>query len=200
DELKRRFEVARTHLVFAPINEAETPPNWPTYTVVGEVEIKQYPTYRVAVADTNGNRNADNRLFWTLFSHIQENDIPMTAPVEMTREDAGQTMGFLYPDSDTGSIGTQGDVDVIDVEPQTVISFGMLGGSRSDGVQGAEKELRNWIAGQDVYVADGPVRILGYNGPAVPRIMSFTEVQIPIRKRDAETESADETAVEDVAP
>lgn len=202
EELKRRFEVARTHLVFVPLGEAETPPNWPTYTVVGEVEVKQYPTYRVAIADTASMRGADNRLFWTLFNHIKDNDIPMTAPVEMTREPAGQTMGFLYPDSDIGSIGTQGDVEVIDIEPQRVVSIGMLGGSRSSEIQNAEKQLRSWIAGQDIYEADGPMRILGYNGPMVPRMMSYSEIQIPLRAAGDDQQPADDTAdiVEDVRP
>ena len=61
---------------FRPIKEAEMPQGFPGYTPVGQIEIKQYPAYRKAFASGPAE-------FWLLFSHIKQNNVAMTAPVEM---------------------------------------------------------------------------------------------------------------------
>ena len=66
------------HEDFKPIVEAEMPSGFPQVTPVREIQIKRYPAYRKAVADARADR-----AFWTLFSHIKQNDVAMTAPVEM---------------------------------------------------------------------------------------------------------------------
>ena len=60
---------------FQPIVEAPMPAGFPEYTPVGQIEVKPYPTYRMAKADGGSS-------FWTLFSHIKKNKIAMTAPVK----------------------------------------------------------------------------------------------------------------------
>ena len=80
---------------FQPIKEAEMPKGFPGYTPVGQIEVKQYPAYRKA--STSGMAE-----FWTLFAHIKQNSVTMTAPVEMDYGDprsgknAEHSMSFLY--------------------------------------------------------------------------------------------------------
>ena len=57
---------------FQPIKEAEMPKGFPTYTPVGKIEIKKYPAYRKASASGPAE-------FWTLFQHIKQNNVTMTA-------------------------------------------------------------------------------------------------------------------------
>ena len=167
---------------FKPIVEASLPDGFPTYTPVGEIEVKHYPAYRKAEA-------SGQVAFWTLFGHIKSEGIPMTAPVEMTFQKDGppvgreQSMGFLYGKKGIGTPGQKGNVEVVDVPAATVVSFGMRG-QRSDGalVQ-AEQRLRNWLeTNKAKYEQSGPVRVMGYNSPFVARDRQFFEVQIPVRE------------------
>ena len=59
---------------------APTPDGWPHRTPIGEVQVKEYPEYREAVADGG----EVEPVFRTLFNHIKDNDIAMTAPVDMS--------------------------------------------------------------------------------------------------------------------
>jgi hypothetical protein len=167
---------------FKPVAEAPLPEGFPTYTPVGEIEVKHYPAYRKAETTGGG-------AFWTLFQHIKTAGISMTAPVEMTYQADGppvgreQAMAFLYGEKNAGTAGRKGTVDVVDVPAATVLSIGMRGG-RSDAVLvGAEQRLRNWLAeNKTLYEQSGAVRLMGYNSPFVPRDRQFYEVQIPIRE------------------
>ena len=79
---------------FHPIKEAEMPKGFPDYTPVGQIEVKHYPAYRRATASGMAE-------FWTLFKHIKQNHVAMTAPVEMDYGDllaqkpAERSMSFL---------------------------------------------------------------------------------------------------------
>ncbi len=62
---------------------APLPEGFPTPTADGEIEVKQYPAYRSATVQVNGDfGSASSRGFSPLFRHISDNDISMTAPVE----------------------------------------------------------------------------------------------------------------------
>ncbi|MEM8874034.1 MAG: heme-binding protein [Planctomycetota bacterium] len=172
-------QAVHDRLAFTPILEAEFPPNFPDWTPVGEIEIKQYPTYRMAIAKSEVGLQ-ENGLFWRLFNHISTNDIPMTAPVEMSRDNGKAMMGFMYPDSDTGSLGSAAlDVEVIDVPPTKVITVGMRGNRRTSDVDEVESMLRNAIEERGLTAA-GPMRVMGYNSPSVRGDMRYYEVQIPV--------------------
>ncbi len=166
---------------FQPIQEAELPSGFPGYTPVGEIEIKQYPAYRKASASGQGQ-------FWTLFLHIKRNNVAMTAPVEMDYGDPGAnqetepSMSFLYERPDQGSPGKQGSVEVIDVPAMTVVSIGCRGERTASTVAEAREKLAAWLdQNQATYLPAGPLRIMGYNSPFVPRDKSFFEVQIPVK-------------------
>jgi hypothetical protein len=48
----------------------------------------------------------------------------------------------------------------------------------------AEQRLRAWLEENKTrYEQSGPVRVMGYNSPFVPRDRQFFEMQIPIRDR-----------------
>jgi hypothetical protein len=170
---------------FKPMIEAELPEGFPGYTPVGTIEVKQYPKYRKA--ETSGKV-----AFWSLYSHIKDNQIAMTAPVEMTlaadkaNQLQEQSMAFLYGKANQGNLGKQGSVTVVDVAQMTVVSIGVRG-PRSDAVVAdAQARLTKWLAqNKERYVESGAVRLLGYNSPFVPKNKQFFELQIPIREVQA---------------
>jgi hypothetical protein len=171
---------------FQPIKEAEMPKGFPTYTPVGQVEIKRYPAYRKASASGPAE-------FWTLFQHIKQNNVTMTAPVEMDYGDhrapksKERSMSFLYERPDQGSPGKQGSVEVIDVPATTVVSIGCRGPRTVSAVAEAREKLVTWLdEKKGEYVAAGPMRIMGYNSPFVPRDRSFFEIQIPVKASNAD--------------
>jgi hypothetical protein len=166
---------------FTPIVEAEMPAGFPQYTQVGDVQIKRYPAYRKAQADASRGR-----AFWTLFTHIKKNDIAMTAPVEMTYTESEQPsegkMAFLYGRADMGIPGRGEAVEVIDVPSMVVISTGVRGPRTAKSVAEARDRLGAWLeANQESYSSDGPMRVMAYNSPFVPRNRNYFEVEIPIR-------------------
>jgi hypothetical protein len=167
---------------FQPIKEAEMPKGFPAYTPVGRIEIKQYPAYRKASASGPAE-------FWTLFRHIKQNNVTMTAPVEMdygdprAAENKERSMSFLYERPDQGSRGKQGSVEVIDVPAMTVVSIGCRGARSTSAIAAARDKLLTWLDQKKAdYVSAGPMRIMGYNSPFVPQDRNFFEVQIPVRE------------------
>lgn len=168
---------------FEPVFESSMPEGFPPYTPVGQIEVKHYPAYRKAEA-------AGRVAFWTLFRHISSANISMTAPVEMTYHEEGppvgreQTMAFLYGDPTLGEPGKQGNVEVFDVPPMKVVSTGVRGARTNAAVSAAHDRLLDWLGNHaEQYEQHGPVRVMGYNSPFVPRDRQFFEVQIPIRER-----------------
>ena len=174
-------------LSFEPLVEAELPAGFPSPTQLGEVEIKVYPSYRMAKAAMEGGRRAgENRAFWSLFQHIQEHDIAMTAPVQMDYE-AGQdgpvesSMAFLYATPNLNDLGVEGAVSVVDAVPLKVISTGRRGYRTPDVLDEAREQLLAWLDdNQDAYRATGEMRVMGWNSPMVPASRRYFEVQIPI--------------------
>lgn len=173
---------ARESANFKPVVEAPLPDGFPTYTPVGQIELKHYPAYRKA--ETSGGV-----AFWTLFAHITSAGISMTAPVEMTFQQEGppvgkeRSMAFLYGNQNIGTPGQKGNVEVVDVPAATVVSVGLRGQRSNDVLIQAEQRLRTWLeANKGKYEQSGPVRVMGYNSPFVARDRQFFEVQIPVRE------------------
>ncbi|MFZ5833408.1 MAG: heme-binding protein [Planctomycetota bacterium] len=172
-------------LEFKLVKEAELPKGFPAHTPPGKIEVKHYPEYRKASATGGG-------AFWTLFRHIQKNDIAMTAPVEMGfgpargAEPQESSMAFLYGSPSQGEAGREGAVEVTDVPATTVVSIGCRGDQdRKQAVADARDRLLEWLDQQDEYQIAGPLRVMGYNSPMVPASKRLFEVQIPIEKRQA---------------
>jgi len=171
---------------FQPIKEADMPRGFPKYTPVGQIEVKEYPAYRKATATGMGE-------FWKLFVHIERNNVAMTAPVEMdygeakTQKPDERSMSFLYGSPDLGKAGSQGDVAVSDVTAMKVVSIGCRGRQTAAAVAAAQQKLLDYLAeNKDKYAIAGPLRVMGYNSPFVPRDKNFFEVQIPVKSASAD--------------
>lgn len=172
-------------LTFEPVLEADLPVGFPAPTPVQEIELKLYPEYRSAVA--NMGMTGSNGAFWKLFMHITNNDIPMTAPVEMTYEERGKgmresKMAFLYGDPKLGAPGAKGFVVVSDQESNWVVSLGCRGRESGARTVEARDVLLEWIEQRPELEVSGKVRVMGYNSPAVRGSKRYFEVQIPVRK------------------
>lgn len=190
--VRARLQKVASDLGFEPVREAPVPVDWPKPAPVGDVVVKEYPTYRMARSPMRGG--GDMAAFWTLFRHIQSNDIPMTAPVQMDHATAKpgdlperSSMAFLYESAERGRLGSQGNVEVVDVPAATWVSIGARGYETADSVDELLADLRRWLAANSPrYEVVGPMRVMGWNGPSVRRDRRFYEVELPIRlRRDA---------------
>ena len=167
---------------------AQTPENWPELTPIGKVAVREYPTYRAAtVEDKDLEKSGMSPMFMELFRHIKNNDIAMTAPVDMSYDTTGEaprmaSMAFLYRSPDLGSTGEQGAVRVEDLQPRTFASVGVRGGYTDKNFTRGLEQLNDFLATTTEWTIDGPPRYLGYNGPFVPWFWRYGEVQVPVRK------------------
>ena len=173
-QLREAFDGILADIEFAPRVEAPMPVGFPGPGPVGKVVTKSYPAYRAA-------RAAGGRAFWTLFNHIKENEIAMTAPVEMTMDDGMQMrdMAFLYEKTTQGAAGKASDVAVLDLESRKVLSIGIRGRRNASDLERARKALQQRLDESGAKAA-GPWRVLGYNSPMVPQEQQFWELQVPI--------------------
>ncbi len=170
--------------------EADVPQGWPTPTPIGEVRVQSYPAYRAAIVRAEQlDKTNQNSMFRTLFNHIKQNDIAMTAPVEMTYAPEGDqpvAMAFLYRDDTIGQLGANGPVEVVDLPAATMVSVGVRGSYSGKVHAAAVARLQNWLEeSESRYEPIGPPRFLGYNSPFVPWFMQYGEVQVPVRLREA---------------
>lgn len=168
-------------LSFEPLVESPMPDGFPATTAVGEIELKDYPRYRMARTTMSNGNSA----FFTLFRHIQRNEISMTAPVEMTypREANGDaTMAFLYGPGVQENPEAGRRVEIVEVEPLTVVSIGNRGRRTNARVEWAKQRLEAWLeANRPDLRVHGPLRVLGYNSPMVPTEKRYFEVQLEVR-------------------
>ena len=179
--LKQADEARR----FTPHMEAPLPEGWPAPSLPGLVRIKTYPAARAAWTEQASGRNSQ---FSTLFRHINDKRIPMTAPVVMVYPegdaaalDEPAAMAFLYRSTSTGTVGPAGTVTIRDDEPLRVVSVGRKGMYSKSNFRASADQLREWLRGHPEWVAAGPPRVLAYNSPFMPFWMKYAEVQIPVR-------------------
>lgn len=158
------------------ISESPLPEGWPAPGPFDQVALKQYPAYRAAF--TTDDR--PNGGFMTLFRHIKNNGIPMTAPVEMKLDPDSkdspdmEQMGFLYQNTGVGKIGAEGEqIEVRDIPAAEVISYAWQGPrtnvSKARTAVDAELVKLNRKAKE--------YRLLGYNSPFVPKSKQTYELQ-----------------------
>lgn len=174
------------------VNEATLSAGYPPPGPVGQIILKEYPSYRSATVTAKPGQAGQRPMFNTLFEHIQENDIAMTAPVQMEYaspkdQEAGEAeprlerMTFLYADDTIGATRQAGDVTVADHAAVTVLSIGFRGGYDDDRFASLAQQLRRWAADHSKRVrVTGPARMLGYNSPFVPSFLRYGEVQLPV--------------------
>ena len=167
------------------VSEAQRPEGWPKITPVGEVELKERPAFRLAVAEASSGSGGEGRLFGTLFRHIQDRDIPMTAPVTMTRSPQGQmeSMGFLYENLEVGSVGDAGGAEVQDRPSATVVSTGLRGGYSASSYAKGLARLQSFLEERTALEPMGEPIYMGYNSPFVPGFLKYAELQIEVEPR-----------------
>ncbi|MCK6447912.1 MAG: heme-binding protein [Planctomycetes bacterium] len=139
---------------------------------------------RAAVA--RGWVGGTGRTFWTLFRHIEERSISMTAPVEMTYadrrdEERVETMAFLYAHTGIGETGRAGEVEILDVPAARVVSLGLRGAATEREFRSAQRELEAWLSAHPQWCTAGPMRVMAWNSPMLRAAERFHEVQLPIR-------------------
>jgi hypothetical protein len=182
----------------APLRSADSdsplPEGWPDATLPGRIEVKDYPAYRSAEAQAKGaSLRSDGILFFSLFNHISQSKIEMTAPVvntyltpemiETPRATGDMTMEFLYRSLNQGEVGKGvGAVKVKDHPAQTFVCLGLVGEMDPQVMREGVRKLREWLQEHKAeWVEAGPVRRLGYHGPMTPSSQRRWEIQIPIR-------------------
>jgi hypothetical protein len=165
----------------AYVSEAPLPEGWPTPGPYDQVTTKTLPAYRAAFAKAGGRGTS----FWTLFLHIQKNNIPMTSPVEMsmTENEANldmASMAFLYQNDQVGKPGAAGSVEVKDVPKAEVLSYTWQGTDSKDNVAKAKAAIDAALAEKKLTL--DRYRLLGYNGPSTPKQKATWELQALLKK------------------
>ncbi len=185
ESIRKALDLCYRRVSFEPVREAELPLGFPELTPIDEIQIKRYPSYRMAVADVKDSTYGP---FYTLFQHIKENEIAMTAPVEMTYGEANRaksrskSMAFLYRKPELGPTGQIGDVEVVDVPARTTVSIGIQGIETRERIEQARLELLDWLKERNEYRIAGALRTMQYNSPMVPASRRYFEVEIPIER------------------
>ena len=162
----------------AYVDEAPLPKGWPKPGPYDQVSEKSYPPYRAAF--TTAKR--ENGAFGTLFSHIQKNEIPMTAPVEISMAEGDDqnlrqtSLAFLYQDTAVGKTGADGaNVEVRDVPAMKTLSYTWQGDRNEANIAKAKVALE--AALKDRKIEAKEFRLLGYNGPGIPETKRTWELQ-----------------------
>ncbi|MGQ4648701.1 heme-binding protein [Lyngbya aestuarii] len=178
---------------------APLPEGFPPPTPEGEIEVKQYPTYRAATVRYTGELSqAASRAFDPLFQHISSNNISMTAPVETRypdstldaaalgslREHGEASVSFLYRSTDVYPKEIAQDIEVEEISPMTVVSLGLKGSYEYSSYQENIKRLRDWLTQHPGYTVVGSPRRFFYDSPYIPEPLKRSEIQIPIRQID----------------
>jgi hypothetical protein len=158
------------------VSESPLPEGWPEPGPFNQVTLKKYPAYRAAF--TRDDR--PNGGFMTLFRHIQRNEIPMTAPVEMKLDPSAresqdmEQMAFLYQNQSVGKTGQDGaEVEVRDVPAAEALSYAWQGPRSMAGKARAAVDAELAKLGRKAK----EYRLLSYNGPLVPRARQTHELQ-----------------------
>lgn len=186
ESLEKALRYAYDMLTYRIALSGEMPDGFPEPTPVGEIQVKNYPVYRLARTASENSTG-----FFKLFAHIKVNRIEMTTPVEMTYSAESKNapkqieMAFLYGNTDLGKAGNKlGGITVQDIPALTTVSIGLKGEVDAMNVSEAERRLVTWLEqlGTD-YERAGNLRVLGYNGPDRPADLRYFEVELPIRKK-----------------
>jgi len=167
---------------------AALPEGFAAPTPPGAIELKRYASVRQALFDRRKQRGS---AFFSLFRHIKDADIAMTAPVIMRGEMAGgdsdeASMAFLYRSTTQGETGlTERGVLVQDTAPMTVLSIGFQGRDNQRRLATLQLQLLDWLQAQPDdasgrWQRDGSFRLLGYNGPDTATANKWWEMQLPV--------------------
>lgn len=158
------------------VDQAPLPESWPEPGPYDQVTEKSYPAYRAAFTDGKGQQSA----FWTIFHHIANNEIKMTAPVEIPYPANHPSNRFLYQNGRVGSLGADGTkVEVRDVPSAEALSYAWKGNDSKENIAKARGALETALEQRSIEAK--AFRMLGYNGPQTPRHNRGWELQAILR-------------------
>lgn len=150
-------------------------------TAPGVLELKTLPAARLLRSESGRDYfEADNGLFMRLFRYIDQNRIPMTAPVE-----ASVKPGVMRFYLDAGSaarpdLAPTGEVAFVSLPERRIAAIGVRGSYSRDNYDEALAELRTWVAARkDVRAAGEPYAVY-WNSPFVPFFLKHSEVHLPV--------------------
>ena len=167
------------------IKEGPLPEGFPPPGPVGRILEKTYPLCRTFSAEGNS-------AFMRCFAYLSKQQHEMTAPVIMdyrkTDPSADANSGdvarmhFVLQDMSLDEPKQDGPVLVADLAETRVLSIAVQGEMTDRALQDARKALEAEAASRANISVAGPMRVLGYNSPMVPRQKRFWEVQLPIKE------------------
>ncbi len=150
----------------------------------GVCEIKRLPSARLIEARDAGPAYEEatmNRAFGPLFRYIRDNDIPMTAPVEM-RQGKEAVMAFhLAPQCEADKApATGGPVSSRTLPKRSVAALAVRGAYTPERLRETEAILRAWLAGKKEWAVAGEPYAVYWNSPFMPDFLKKSEVHIPV--------------------
>ena len=156
-------------------------------TPVGEIRVLELPK-RIALEakSPQGYFSENNGLFRTLFGYISKHDLSMTTPVEAEIE-PGKMRFFVSENDATKKCPNTGKVEVINLDPITVVAIGIRGSYNSENFQKHENLLLTWINENPVYEISGSAYAVYWDGPFIPWLLKRSEVHLPIRSSQKES-------------
>lgn len=152
-------------------------------TEVGVCEIKNLPASAILLARSDREYFQENNgLFRKLFQAIQDNQIPMTTPVEAGMQ-PGTMIFYLDQASASRSNLRLAGVERKDVAERTVASLGIRGGYSKESYTESVAELRKWLAEQPDWQPAGQPYAVYWNSPFMIWFLKRSEVHLPVQRR-----------------
>lgn len=151
-------------------------------TEPGRVEVKELPAGILLETRVEGSYFENgNRLFRPLFRYISRHDIAMTTPVE-ARIEPGAMYFWVAPAEAAKVVGDEDGVRVLEQAARTVVAVGGRGAYSERNYSNAEAVLREWLAGQTDWLAEGEAYGVFWHGPFTPWFRKQYEVHQPLRR------------------
>jgi effector-binding domain-containing protein len=152
-------------------------------TAAGVCEIKTLPAGVVLKARSSREYFSENNgLFRRLFDAIQQNQVPMTTPVEAEIR-PGTMIFYLDPKSaQRSNLTLEKGVERSVVQERVVASVGIRGGYSKESFGENSKKLIDWIRSQPGWKVTGEPYAVYWNSPFMIWFLKRSEVHIPIQK------------------
>ncbi len=152
-------------------------------TEVGVCEIKTLPAGVVLRARSEREYFRENNgLFRKLFEAIQQNQVPMTTPVEAGIR-PGTMVFYLDPKSaERSDLRLGGGVERLERRERVVASIGIRGGYSKESFAKNSEKIEKWLKAQAGWKRVGEPYAVYWNSPFVIWFLKRSEVHLPVEK------------------
>ena len=154
-------------------------------TAAGFCEIKTLPAGTILRTSSEmAYFEENNGLFMRLFRTINDNQVPMTVPVEAKMK-PGTMIFYLDPASvPRKDLKLPKGVSRQNLPERTVASIGIRGGYTRESYEKNLEKLREWIkAQQNVRVAGEPYAVY-WNSPFTLPFFKRSEIHLPVKRNE----------------